>query len=69
MELLATITPTIPERKRCIPRVKMTMDDFKRINRILIVYKRVADSIFFKILYEEIVSVKAENPYTNLSRL
>ena len=47
----------------------MSMDDIKRINRIPIVYKRGADSIFCKFLYEEIVSVKAENPYTNLSLL
>ena len=67
--LLAAITSTIPERKRCIPRVKVSMDDIKRINRIPIVYKRGADSIFCKIVCEEIVSVKAENPYTSLSLL
>ena len=50
MGLLAAITPTIPERKRCIARVKVSMDDIKRINRIPIVYKRGADSIFCKIL-------------------
>ena len=50
MRLLAASTPTIPERKRCIPRVKVSMDDIKRNNRIPIVYKRGADSIFCKIL-------------------
>ena len=69
MRLSAASTPIIPERKHCIPRVKVCMDDIKCINTISIVYKRCANSIFCKILHEEIVSVKAENPYTNQSLL